>query len=134
MHRWKCAASAALGLLAFSLVGCGSSKTKVEVTGKVTYQGKPIELGNIKFDPIDKNLQPDGSEIREGIYHVKLPIGPALVSVSGVRKVGETKVYDTPNSPMRAKYEEFVPKKYSREPEITADIKADTKQLDFDLK
>jgi hypothetical protein len=133
MHRWKCAASA-VGLLAFSLVGCSRGPIKVEVTGMVTYQGKPIELGNITFEPIDKHFQPDGKEIRDGIYHVKVPIGQALVSISGVKKVGEVKASSAPDSPVRPKYEEFVPKKYSREPEIIADIKADTKELNFDLK
>ena len=99
----------------------------------VTYQGKPIELGNIKFEPTDKNLQPDGGEIKEGVYHVKLPIGSALVSISGAKKVGEKKSTKT-GGPGQAKYEEFVPKKYSRQPEIVADVKADTTKLDFDLK
>jgi hypothetical protein len=123
-----------ISVLALALLGCGRARTKVDVTGTVTYQGKPIDLGNIKFDPIDKKLQPDGNEIRGGVYHVTLPIGPALVSISGAKKVGETKASNTPNGPGRAKYEEFVPKKYSREPDIIADIKADTSRLDFDLK
>ena len=122
-----------ISVLALVLLGCGRARTKVDVTGTVTYQGKPIDLGNIKFDPIDKKLQPDGSEIRNGIYHVNVPIGQALVSISGAKKVGE-KAFNTPNGPGRAKYEEFVPKKYSREPEIIADVKPDTSRFDFDLK
>jgi hypothetical protein len=123
---------ASVGLVLISVAGCGGA-SKVEVTGNVTYQGKPIEEGRIRFEPVEKLIAPEGAVIRDGVYHVKLPLGLAKVGITGVRKK-EQKLDSKANGPTRPIYEELVPKKYNDEPEITAEIKADTNRLDFDLK
>ena len=133
MRRSTCLGPASVGVLALVLVGCGA-KTKVEVTGTVRYQGKPIEDGAIKFEPIDRNLQPAGDNIRNGVYHVKLPLGMAKVTITGSEKVGMKKLYPTPDSPSRPIFKQFVPDKYNDKTELSADITSGTSRLDFDLK
>ena len=136
---WISPGPLAIGFLASALAGCGvGAKTKVEVSGTVTYQGKTIDLGNIRFEPLDKTLGAEGSEIKDGVYHVKLPLGKARVSISGAKKIGEKKRYNTPDSPMMPVYNpDFVPRKYNTiynpDNDLSCEITSDTNQLNFDL-
>jgi hypothetical protein len=125
---------ASVGLIVIALAGCGSGTSKVEVTGNVTYLGKPVEEGRIRFEPVDRVLQPGGGVIKNGVYHATLSLGMAKVGISGVKKAGEKKSDSRPHGPVRPIYEDSVPKKYNEEPEITVEIKANSSKLDFDLK
>jgi hypothetical protein len=66
--------------LAFAAGGCGPRTA--DLTGKVTFDGKPVVFGNVVLIGADGAtrygpLQPDGS------YRVdKVPVGPAKVMVS----------------------------------------------------
>jgi hypothetical protein len=138
LNRWLRPGPSAIGILALVLVGCGGGKTKVDVSGTVSYQGKSIDMGNIRFEPADKSLAPEGSVIKDGAYHVKLPLGKARVSISGAQKNGEKKRYNTPDSPMMSIYKDIVPKKYNTmynpDNDLSRDITGSTDQLNFDLK
>lgn len=68
-----------VGLAALGTVGCGQAP--VEVTGTVTYRGKPVVYGTVNAIASDKMthyaiIQPDGSFRFE-----KLPPGPATFGV-----------------------------------------------------
>jgi hypothetical protein len=134
MRRSTCLGPASVGVLALVLVGCGGAKTKVDVTGTVSYQGKPIENGAIRFEPIDRKLQPSGDNIRNGVYRVTLPVGTAKITITGSEKIGMKKLYPTPDSPTRPIFKQFVPDKYNDKTELSAEITSGTSRLDFDLK
>lgn len=68
-----------LGLALLTVLGCGGT---ADVSGKVTYQGKPVVFGTVLIigaDGIPKSgpIQPDGSFQARGIK-----VGPAKVTVS----------------------------------------------------
>lgn len=73
---------AALGvaLVILNVVGCGQ-KTG-DVSGKVTYEGKPLVFGTVQFEASDgslkqANINPDGT------YSIKgLPVGEAKAAVN----------------------------------------------------
>src|SRR5262245_59371764 len=75
-----------LPLLLLGLSGCGGS---AGVSGKVTYDGNPVEDGYITFAPKDDMGQKVGAKIENGRYVVKdiLP-GPKVVSISA-NKAGQ---------------------------------------------
>ena len=51
--RWARAATAlCVGSLLVVLTGCGSGAATADVSGKVTYEGKPVTGGSIGFTPI----------------------------------------------------------------------------------
>lgn len=62
-------------------LGCGGSEPTTTVTGKVTYEGKPVTSGVINFravnggDPFGGGLQTDGT------YKTELPAGEYLVRI-----------------------------------------------------
>jgi hypothetical protein len=37
--------------LALALLGCGGKPERVHISGKVTFQGNPVQYGNIVFEP-----------------------------------------------------------------------------------
>jgi hypothetical protein len=66
-------------LLLLPLMGCSSAGT---VTGKVTFQGKPLPAGTVIFVP-EKGGGAFRSEIFNGDYKVeKVPSGPVKIAVT----------------------------------------------------
>jgi hypothetical protein len=61
------------------LAGCSSQGT---ITGKVTYQGKPLPSGTVTFVP-EQGGHAVTSDIHDGVYKVlKIAPGPAKIAVS----------------------------------------------------
>ena len=53
-------------LLLCCLTGCDNGRSSV--TGKVTYQGQPVETGSISFEPIDGKGGTSGGAIEQGQF------------------------------------------------------------------
>jgi hypothetical protein len=68
------------------LLGCGGA---LSVSGTVTYDGKPIEDGQISFLPVDGKGTPAGAPIVGGKYRIDkgLDVGQRRVEILGNRKV-----------------------------------------------
>lgn len=71
--------AAAVALLALVALGCGG---RGDVSGKVTYQGKPLVSGTVQFEASDKSfkqvtIKEDGSYSLQG-----LSVGEAHVAVN----------------------------------------------------
>jgi hypothetical protein len=69
-----------------AVLGCGGNKNEGQVSGTVTYQGKPLPIGTISF--LDSSNQAlASSAINNGTYAlpVKVPVGPvkAIVTTPG---------------------------------------------------
>lgn len=78
-HRPFSVVATVLALLVPVVIGCGSSKGKVN--GEVTLDGKPLPGGTITFHPSKGN--PVGGEITDGKFSVTgVPTGTAKVTVA----------------------------------------------------
>jgi hypothetical protein len=78
--------AALVGLTALVNVGCGGGKG--EVSGEVTYNGKPIPWGRITFVSQVGNRKAISSSIRNGAYQIKdCPAGPVKISVESFKAV-----------------------------------------------
>jgi hypothetical protein len=87
-------------LVVLAVLGCGGNKNEGQVSGAVTYQGKPLPIGTVSF--LDSNNQPLASAaINDGSYAIpaKVPVGPVKVIVTtpgrasgriGKKKSGES--------------------------------------------
>src|SRR5262245_3535921 len=122
-----------LAILAF--VGCGSDgAARFTVTGKVTFQGQPVEEGQITFEDPAAGQVNSGQLGSGGTYSVELPTGdyrvsvsPPLVEMPGTR--------DSPGD-LVPKSVKNIPKKY-RVPEsagLAAKVSSSARSFDFDLK
>jgi hypothetical protein len=76
---WFAAPGGALALLALALAGCGSSPTTV--TGRVTYQGKPVSGGTVTLYCEDKQIVHGLLDAAGGYTIPNVPHGRAVVTV-----------------------------------------------------
>jgi hypothetical protein len=123
----------AIALLAIG--GCGSAHEipRAIVEGTVTFNGKPIKNGQISFHPIEGTRGPvAAAPIADGKYIATnkggVPIGKHQVIVKGYEA-------PPPGSDPDAGAVQFVPGKFNRKSELTAEIPSgeSTVVRNFDL-
>ena len=119
-------------LPAFLAPGC-SEPTEGEVSGTVIVDGEPAN-GSIGFIPVDGLSSTSGAAIKDGKYTAIVPLGEMKVQIRANKKVGETRIYNTPDSPIQTILAEVLPPKYNDETELRLDVKPGKNQQDYDLK
>jgi hypothetical protein len=78
----KCCRKTIAGLLALAALACGCGSGSAPVTGRVTYQGKPVVWGSVTFKAADGSMHQIGINL-DGTYRLEhVPVGPAVVGVS----------------------------------------------------
>ena len=74
--------------------GCGGGPKKIRVAGAVTFEGRPVEQGEIVFEPINGTSGPQtGGPIKDGQYDVRAESGPMAggtyqVKIEGFKMTG----------------------------------------------
>lgn len=127
--------SIGLSLLLLISLGCGSGRSDlVEVTGKVTLDGQPVEKGKITFEATDGKGGVEGGSIESGKYSVMTTPGSKAVKINSPKVVGQKKTYGTADSPTEEVTQEAIPKKYNRDTELTIDVSDSSLEHDFELK
>ncbi len=103
--------------------GCGGGDgiERVELTGKVTYQGLPVEEGFITLEPIGQGIQ-SGAKIIEGAYEAvgrgAVPVGKYTVRISSLKEV---KSQNTPNLSIPI-IVNLLPHKYNKTSQMTLEV------------
>ena len=126
--RWICLPIllASVGFLA--VAGCGSDDgpKRYDLSGTVTFAGKPIPAGSIVFQPDSSagNSGPQGvAEIRDGQYDTAdgkgLIGGPHIVRITGFDGVAENEMEVVP--PLFAEYQ------------IKSDLPKESGTMDFEV-
>jgi hypothetical protein len=119
-------------------MGCGESGTleRVQVRGNVTFAGKPVQNGEIRFFPTEKTQGPvSGAPIVDGKYDVTqrggVPVGSHRVEIEAFRA---SRAYPQLNAEGGHR-EQFLPEKYNIGSKLTAVVArdGDAMQLNFDL-
>jgi hypothetical protein len=119
--------------------GCGGSNGRQSLEGVVTFDGKPLEKGQITFVPQAGTSGPTaGAEIIDGKFSIPAAGGPFAgkfrVEITASRPGGQ-KVPDRFTGKLVDAYEQFIPSKYNAESQLEAEIKADgPNRLEFALK
>jgi hypothetical protein len=129
----RCAAFAAVVLI---MAGCDSGPPTAEISGNVTYDGKPIETGNISFYPRNGKGTTSGGVIVNGAYTAKsVSFGEMEVKINASKVVRKRKLYpNDPKSPEIDERFEFLPDKYHEKTTLMLDVKERVMKKDFDLK
>jgi hypothetical protein len=119
------------GVLACVLVGgCQKASDLVDVTGTVTWNGKPIPTGMIVMQPMDPQHAASGCKIADGKFLLRTKPGKMRVQVEGVRAT-------TQRDPQSGTFmgEMYIPARYNTESELEANITRDGEnRFDFALK
>src|SRR5690348_1764503 len=69
-------------ILALLVVGCSKGPPMGDVRGTVTLNGKPLEEGSVRFDPINGETKTSGGLIRDGSFRVQVPVAKQRVIIS----------------------------------------------------
>jgi hypothetical protein len=121
------------------VAGCGPSEPKrYSVSGTVKYKNEPVKFGTISFRSED-GQSTGAAQVTDGKYEI--PAAKGLIP--GTYKVSIS--YPDPKAPKPKDTDDglpgevvdtrdLLPAKYNRETELTAEIKAESNQIDFDLK
>ncbi len=136
----QCASGlAVLTCLAFG--GClgSASNGRVEVSGKITVDGVPVEQGTIALVPLGSGTSAGGT-ISAGDYSIPAALGPLpgkyRVEIKAVRKTGEKIVNAMRPAPdnLVDKIEQFLPPRYNSSSELNVEIQpSDNRNVNFDL-
>ncbi len=129
-------------LFAALMIGCGSDgPERVVVTGEVTYQGKPLEKGQIRFEPAPGNkAPPSGGFILDGRYTIDakggVPLGPHKVTIEAYRAAAGHAADDSAEqtaetAPPRQQY---IPAKYNTNSELEITIEPGSGTITKDFK
>jgi hypothetical protein len=122
-----------LALLLFAVLLCTGCRSKdLEIKGKVTLAGKPINLGTISFQPAEGHGPTAAEKVADGQFSVRIMPGKYNVQITGFRKVGQQHAnVSDPNSPMKDILEPIVPNRYNTASTLTREIKPGEQQVDF---
>ena len=108
-------------------IGCGGPATD-KITGKVTFDGTPIEAGEIQFLPADGQGGVGGGPITKGEYSVECLPGEKKVVITA------TKESDRPAPDGLPNYINYIPPKYNQRTTLTAKVEPGANQRDFNLE
>ncbi len=120
------------------LAGCGqkySGDKRFPLSGKVTFNGEPVDLGSISFIPLETSHRVSGGTITEGAYSVPeahgANAGKHRVEIRWQKKTGKKITQPYGEDDVRA---EGLPPEFHTDSTLTAEVSASQTSFDFDLK
>lgn len=133
-HQLRLAISTSLSIGAPCLfaTGCGFDSKTVSVNGSVVYQEQPIASGEIIFTPADGQGASVAGKIEQGKYSCTVPTGENIVRVTAYREVPGK--FDLSNPGQKNPLiEMYIPPQFNSQSQLRAEVKSDSRQLDFKL-
>lgn len=125
-----------------TFVGCGNrgyeGDQRYPLSGKVTFDGEPVDLGSISFLPVGDGgkQRVSGGQIEDGKYSVPeaqgANAGRYRVEIRWAKKTGKQH-YDGELQMKVDDRKEALPKKFHSDSTLTADVSAENTTFDFEL-
>jgi hypothetical protein len=121
--------------------GCGGAKYKGEkrypLSGDVTFDGQPVDLGSISLIPEGSKGGASGGVINDGKYKVPEEKGPTAgtyrVEIHWLKRTGR-QLRDPESGEMYDDRREALPGKFHTSSELTVEVPAPDNRHDFNLK
>jgi hypothetical protein len=139
---WSTFTRIALCFVCLTPAGCSrrdyEGPQRFPLSGRVTYDGEPIDYGAISFLPTDGSTQrPSGALIENGTYNVTEEYGANAgryrVEIRWHKLTG-TKFRDPDSGEMLDARKEALPPRFHEQSELTAEVSAEKTTFDFDLR
>jgi hypothetical protein len=141
MHQTRAVRILAGSFLFALLAGCGASPDDYEgpkryaLTGKVTFNGSPVDGGTISFIPPDEDTRPCGATIVAGQYAIPEAQGANeaqyRVEIRWLKPTGKQHKDDQDTGEMIDEVEQVIPATYNDQSTLTADVSASSTNFDF---
>ncbi|MEA1949818.1 MAG: hypothetical protein U9N87_00420 [Planctomycetota bacterium] len=117
-------------LAACCISGCDSGIPRYDVSGTVTFNGVPVERGEVSLVPQDPKMAPDGGLIENGKFHFVATAGKKTVQIRGARLVPS----ERQEPDMSPSYEDYIPAQFNRDSALQAEVAPNNdNQFTFDL-
>jgi hypothetical protein len=111
-----------IGILIVALLlaaGCEKKPQTYPISGTVTFNGQPVAEGNIRLVPKDGSILEEAGEIRVGKFSFQSRPGPKRVEIFATREI------PPPQPGMFGAREDYIPRRYNAESELTANVVPD---------
>lgn len=135
--QWQVGAKVwpAFVLVLGAILGCDGSSASL--SGKVNFEGKPVDNGSIRLDSIgDTKGLPAASPIQAGQYAILasagLVPGEYRVTISASRDTGKKRL-DRESGQQVPVIQQIIPEKYNSASTLTVKLKAGENTEDFEL-
>ncbi|HVW03043.1 MAG TPA: hypothetical protein VHB77_21965 [Planctomycetaceae bacterium] len=103
------------------------------VTGTVSFDGKPVEEGDIIFSAMDGSHSA-GGKIEGGSYSLEAAAGKYKVQILAMRDIPGEIREDNPGEKIQAR-EQYIPDQYNGQTTLEANVEPGSKaDINFDLK
>ena len=127
-------------LLCAALAGCSkreySGPQRFPLSGKVTYEGQPIDVGSIAFLPQGADQRVSGGYIMDGQYSVPeaqgANAGKHRIEIRWQKLTGK-KTRDPHSEDVTEQRAEGLPANYHKDSELTVEVSDKQTTFDFDL-
>jgi hypothetical protein len=124
------------------LSGCGGDRgpARVVVSGSVSYNGKPISEGIIRFVPDKSASKPTmATVIKDGKYNADglggVPTGTHKVQIEAMRRIGNEPSGNSSSLHAGGNLQQFIPKKYNAISQLEITVPSGSGKItkDFEL-
>ena len=122
-----------LSFCALLALGCGPSGPKTyTASGAVTFDGQPVESGEIIFRAADGAAASWEGKIEGGKYSLQVTAGAKRVEITARRQTASPAAADSGEPAIQ--FESYIPEQYNEKSTLTAEVSADGDNVfDFNL-
>lgn len=118
-----------MSIALLTLAGCGGGPREYGVHGTVTFDGQPVEKGEIRFLPAGTQEAAYGGAIENGKFECKVTEGQKRVEITATREAA------TPAPDGLPDYVSYIPAEYNTQSTLKAEVKpSGDNTFTFDLK
>ena len=114
-------------------LGCSRSDKSV-VSGTVNVNGEPAKIGAISFFPVDGRASTAGAPIIDGKYTAEVTPGAYIVQIRVSKIVGEKRIYDTLDSPVKQIWGEALPARFNDATELRLEVMPGENRQNYNLQ
>jgi hypothetical protein len=122
------------------MAGCGrSGPARHEVSGTVLFDGKPLDEGVIRFEPLDGQASLDGATISNGAYRIPkdkglFPGRYKVLIIGGDGTSGSGNALPKERAPGVTPGKERIPPRYNTASDVIREVKdEEPNRFDFDI-
>ena len=112
-----------------AIAGCGPTSDRLQVSGKISLDGVPLDAGSIRFISTGEKLISSGAKVRHGEYLIPqekgLPPGTYRIRITAADTAAAPVVIRTgPGDPGTPTQPERIPAEYNSQSQHTVDVTA----------